>query len=145
MHRWTREARVSRMLGVFDAGRIINEKAARSQLMGGMIWGVSAALHEGLEIEENGRIANGDLAAGTSSRSTPTFPEVDMHFVQHPDTLHNPMGAKGVGEIGTVGMAAAVANAVHAPPASGSGTSRSRSRTCRGWRARRARRSRART
>jgi hypothetical protein len=53
-----------------------------------------------------------------------------MHFVQHPDTLHNPMGAKGVGEIGTVGMAAAVANAVHAPPASRSGTSRSRSRTC---------------
>jgi xanthine dehydrogenase YagR molybdenum-binding subunit len=112
VHRWTREARVSRMLGVFDAGRIINEKAARSQLMGGMIWGVSAALHEGLEIEENGRFANGDLA-GYLVPVNSDIPEVDVHFVQHPDTLHNPVGARGVGEIGTVGMAAAVANAIH--------------------------------
>jgi xanthine dehydrogenase YagR molybdenum-binding subunit len=112
VHRWTREARVSRMLGVFDAGRIINEKAARSQLMGGMIWGVSAALHEGLEIEGNGRPANGDLA-GYLLPVNADIPEVDVHFVQHPDTLHNPVGARGVGEIGTVGMAAAVANAIH--------------------------------
>src|SRR5918992_309410 len=111
VHRWTREARVSRMLGVFDAGRIINEKAARSQLMGGMIWGISAALHEGLEIEENGRLANRDLA-GYLLPVNADIPEVDVHFVQHPDTLHNPIGARGIGEIGTVGMAAAVANAV---------------------------------
>lgn len=111
VHRWTREARVSRMLGVFDAGRIINEKAARSQLMGGMIWGVSAALHEGLEVEENGRFANADLA-GYLVPVNADIPDVDVHFVQHPDTLHNPVGARGVGEIGTVGMAAAVANAV---------------------------------
>jgi xanthine dehydrogenase YagR molybdenum-binding subunit len=100
------------MLGVFDAGRIINEKAARSQLMGGMIWGVSAALHEGLEIEENGRLANGDLA-GYLVPVNADIPEVDVQFVQHADTLHNPLGAKGIGEIGTVGMAAAVANAIH--------------------------------
>jgi xanthine dehydrogenase YagR molybdenum-binding subunit len=112
VHRWTREARVSRMLGVFDAGRIINEKAARSQMMGGMIWGVSAALHEALEVEENGRLANADLA-GYLLPVNADIPEVDVHFVQHPDTLHNPVGARGVGEIGTVGMAAAVANAVH--------------------------------
>ena len=112
VHRWTREARVSRMLGVFDAGRIVNEKAARSQLMGGMIWGVSAALHEGLEIEENGRLANADLA-GYLLPVNADIPEVDVHFVQHPDTLHNPVGARGVGEIGTVGMAAAVANAIY--------------------------------
>jgi xanthine dehydrogenase YagR molybdenum-binding subunit len=111
VHRLTREARVSRMLGVFDAGRIINEKAAHSQLMGGMIWGVSAALHEGLEIEENGRPANGDLA-GYLVPVNADIPEVDVHFVQHPDTLHNPVGARGVGEIGAVGMAAAVANAI---------------------------------
>ncbi|CAM03887.1 xanthine dehydrogenase YagR molybdenum-binding subunit [Saccharopolyspora erythraea NRRL 2338] len=112
VHRWTREARVSRMLGVFDAGRIINEKAARSQLMGGMIWGVSAALHEGLEIEENGRLANGDFA-GYLVPVNADISDVDVHFVQYPDTLHNSVGAKGVGEIGTVGMAAAVANAIH--------------------------------
>ncbi|GAA0537179.1 xanthine dehydrogenase family protein molybdopterin-binding subunit [Saccharopolyspora thermophila] len=111
VHRWTREIRVSRMLGVFDAGRIINEKTARSQIMGGMIWGVSAALHEGLEIEENGRLANGDFA-GYLIPVNADIPEVDVHFVEYPDTLHNAVGAKGLGEIGTVGMAAAVANAV---------------------------------
>jgi xanthine dehydrogenase YagR molybdenum-binding subunit len=112
VHKWTREARVSRMLGVFDAGRIINAKAARSQIMGGMIWGVSAALHEGLEIEASGRIANGDLA-GYLVPVNADIPEVDVHFVQYPDTLHNPVGARGVGEIGVVGMAAAIANAIY--------------------------------
>ena len=112
VHRWTREVRVSRMLGVFDAGRIINPTTAHGQIVGGMIWGVSAALHEGLEIEENGRLANADLA-GYLCRSTPTSREVDVHFVEHPDTLHNSVGAKGIGEIGTVGTAAAVANAIY--------------------------------
>ncbi|GAB3460416.1 xanthine dehydrogenase family protein molybdopterin-binding subunit [Streptomonospora sediminis] len=111
VHQWTREVRVSRMLGVFDAGRIINEQAARSQIMGGMIWGVSAALHEGLEIEENGRLANGDFANYLIPVNA-DIPEVDVTFVQYADTLHNPVGARGVGEIGVVGMAAAVANAV---------------------------------
>jgi xanthine dehydrogenase YagR molybdenum-binding subunit len=112
VHKWTREARVSRMLGVFDAGRIINDKAARSQLMGGMIWGVSAALHEGLEFEANGRLANGDFANYLVPVNA-DIPEVDVHFVEYPDTLHNAVGARGLGEIGTVGMAAAVANAVY--------------------------------
>jgi xanthine dehydrogenase YagR molybdenum-binding subunit len=112
VHKWTREARVSRMLGVFDAGRIINAKTARSQLMGGMIWGVSAALHEGLEIEENGRFANGDFASYLLPVNA-DIPDVDVHLVEYPDTLHNPVGAKGVGEIGTVGVAAAVANAIY--------------------------------
>ncbi|HEX4721206.1 MAG TPA: xanthine dehydrogenase family protein molybdopterin-binding subunit [Pseudonocardiaceae bacterium] len=112
VHRWTREIRVSRLLGVFDAGRILNAQTARSQLIGGMIWGVSAALHEGLEIEANGRLANGDLA-GYLVPVNADIPNVDVHFVQYPDTLHNAVGAKGIGEIGTVGMAAAVANAVH--------------------------------
>lgn len=112
VHRWTREARVSRMLGVFDAGRIINEKTARSQIMGGMIWGVSAALHEGMEIESNGRLANGDFS-GYLLPVNADIPEVGVHFVKYPDTLHNAVGAKGLGEIGTVGMAAAVANAIY--------------------------------
>ena len=112
VHRWTREVRVSRMLGVFDAGRIINAQAARSQIMGGMIWGISAALHEGLEIEESGRFANADLANYLLPVNA-DIPEVDVEFVQYPDTLHNPVGARGLGEISVVGMAAAVANAVH--------------------------------
>jgi xanthine dehydrogenase YagR molybdenum-binding subunit len=112
VHRWTREARVSRLLGVFDAGRIINQQMARSQLIGGMIWGVSAALHEGLEIEENGRLANGDFA-GYLVPVNADIPDIDVHFVEYPDTLHNAVGAKGIGEIGTVGVAAAVANAIY--------------------------------
>jgi xanthine dehydrogenase YagR molybdenum-binding subunit len=112
VHRWTREVRVSRLLGVFDAGRIINQQMARSQLIGGMIWGVSAALHEGLEIEENGRLANGDFA-GYLVPVNADIPDIDVHFVEYPDTLHNAVGAKGIGEIGTVGMAAAVANAIY--------------------------------
>ncbi|GAA1394172.1 xanthine dehydrogenase family protein molybdopterin-binding subunit [Pseudonocardia kongjuensis] len=112
VHRWTREIRVSRMLGVFDAGRIVNEQAARSQIIGGMIWGVSAALHEGLEMDPDGRPANADLA-GYLIPVNADIPEVDVEFVRRPDTLHNPVGARGIGEIGIVGMAAAVANAVH--------------------------------
>ncbi|BBG05501.1 MULTISPECIES: xanthine dehydrogenase family protein molybdopterin-binding subunit [Pseudonocardia] len=112
VHRWTREIRVSRMLGVFDAGRIVNEQASRSQIIGGMIWGVSAALHEGLEIDADGRLANADLASYLIPVNA-DIPEVDVEFVRRPDTLHNPVGARGIGEIGIVGMAAAVANAVH--------------------------------
>jgi xanthine dehydrogenase YagR molybdenum-binding subunit len=100
------------MLGVFDAGRIINDETARSQLSGGMIWGLSAALHEGLEIEQSGRLANGDFASYLLPVNA-DVPEIDVHFVQYPDTLHNALGARGIGEIGTVGVAAAVANAVH--------------------------------
>jgi len=103
---------VSRLLGVFDAGRIINEETARSQLVGGMIWGVAAALHEGLRVEDSGRLADADFA-GYLLPVNADIPEVDVHFVQHPDTLHNPVGAKGIGEIGVVGVAAAVANAIH--------------------------------
>jgi xanthine dehydrogenase YagR molybdenum-binding subunit len=112
VHRWTREARVSRMLGVFDSGRIINQQTARSQIIGGMIWGVSAALHEGLEIERSGRLANGDLASYLLPVNA-DIPPIDVRFVEYPDTLHNPVGAKGLGEIGTVGVAAAVANAIY--------------------------------
>lgn len=112
VHRWTREVRMSRMLGVFDAGRIVHEQAARSQIVGGMIWGVSAALHEGLEIEESGRPANGDFASYLIPVNA-DIPTVDVEFVRYPDTLHNPVGARGLGEIAVVGVAAAIANAVY--------------------------------
>jgi xanthine dehydrogenase YagR molybdenum-binding subunit len=112
VHRWTREIRVSRMLGVFDAGRIVNPAAARNQISGGMIWGASAALLEALEIEDNGRLANADLA-GYLLPVNADVGAVDVHFVEHPDTLLSTVGARGIGEIGMVGMAAAVANAVH--------------------------------
>lgn len=112
VHKWTKEIRVSRMLGVFDAGRIINAAAARNQISGGMIWGVSAALLEGLAIEENGRLANADFASYLLPVNA-DIQEVDVHFIERPDTLLSAVGARGIGEIGAVGMAAAVANAVH--------------------------------
>ncbi|WP_279580031.1 xanthine dehydrogenase family protein molybdopterin-binding subunit [Fodinicola feengrottensis] len=112
VHRLTGEARVSRLLGVFDAGRIINEKLASSQLSGGLIWGVSAALHEGLEIESDGRLANADFASYLLPVNA-DIPAIDVEFVQYPDTLHNAVGARGIGEIGVVGVAAAIANAIY--------------------------------
>ncbi|QRP50064.1 xanthine dehydrogenase family protein molybdopterin-binding subunit [Amycolatopsis sp. FDAARGOS 1241] len=112
VHRLTGETRVSRLLGVFDGGRIINDKLARSQIKGGMIWGVSAALHEALELDPDGRFANGDFA-GYLLPVNADIPEIDVHFVQYPDTFHNAVGARGIGEIATVGVAAAVANAVY--------------------------------
>ncbi|PXY31391.1 xanthine dehydrogenase family protein molybdopterin-binding subunit [Prauserella muralis] len=111
VHRLTREPRVSRMLGVFDGGRVINHQAAYSQLAGGMIWGVSAALHEGFEVERSGRFANADLA-GYLLPVNADIPDIDVHLVEYPDTLHNAVGARGLGEIGTVGVAAAIANAI---------------------------------
>jgi xanthine dehydrogenase YagR molybdenum-binding subunit len=112
VHRLTREVRVSRLLGVFDAGRIINPTAARGQITGGMIWGVSAALHEGLRITDDGRLANADLANYVVAVNA-DIPDIDVEFVEYPDTLSNAIGARGVGEISIVGVAAAVANAIY--------------------------------
>lgn len=112
VHRLTREVRVSRLLGVFDAGRIINPRTARGQLAGGMIWGVSAALHEGIEFDDDGRMSRRDLADYLLPVNA-DIPDVDVQFVEHPDTLLSDLGARGLGEIGIVGVAAAVANAVH--------------------------------
>ncbi|MFD7288361.1 xanthine dehydrogenase family protein molybdopterin-binding subunit [Streptomyces sp. NPDC059863] len=112
VNRWTGEIRVSRALGVMDAGRIVNPKTARSQIMGGMIWGISAALHEGLHMDDSGHFVNGDLANYLVPVNA-DVPEVDVHFLDYPDTRYNPLGSRGIGELGVVGTAAAVANAVH--------------------------------
>ena len=108
----TGEVRVSRMLGVFAAGRIINPKAARSQFIGGMTMGLGMALHEeGVMDREFGGYLNHDLA----QYHVPTcadVADVDAIWLDEPDDQLNPMGSKGIGEIGIVGTAAAVANAV---------------------------------
>jgi xanthine dehydrogenase YagR molybdenum-binding subunit len=108
----TAEVRLRRMLGVFSAGRILNAKTARSQLIGGMIWGVSAALHEdGVVDTRSGAFVNRDLA----SYLVPVhadIPSVDAILLDAPDERANPLGVKGVGELGICGSGAAVANAV---------------------------------
>ncbi len=108
----TGEVRVSRFLGSFDCGRILNPKTARSQFRGGMIMGLGLALMEETEFDErNGRIMNPSLA----EYHVPVHldvPEIDVIWTDIADP-HTPMGARGIGEIGITGVAAAVANAVY--------------------------------
>lgn len=110
----TGEVRVPRMLGVFSVGRIINPRTARSQLLGGMVWGLSAALHEeGVLDPASGAVLNRDLAQYHVAANADVA-DLEAVWLDEEDTLANPMGSKGIGEIGIVGSPAAVANAVHA-------------------------------
>ena len=107
-----RTVRVSRMVGVFGCGRIINPRTARSNMIGGMIWGASFALLEETQIDRpRARMANTNLASYHFSTNA-DIGDVVVEFVDEEDRIVNPIGAKGVGEIGTVGMNAAIGNAV---------------------------------
>jgi xanthine dehydrogenase YagR molybdenum-binding subunit len=104
--------RVRRMVGAFAPGRVLNPKLARSQLMGGMLWGLGQALLEGTHMDpHNGRWANaslGDYLVPVNADA----PDVNVELIEVRDDVVNPLGVKGVGEIGQVGVAAAIANAV---------------------------------
>ncbi|MFE1013925.1 xanthine dehydrogenase family protein molybdopterin-binding subunit [Streptomyces sp. NPDC058794] len=107
----TGEVRVRRMLGIFAAGRIVNPLTARNQLVGGMIWGVSMALHEeAVRDRATGGLYAPDLA-GYHVATHADVGDIDADWVDDHDP-DDPVGIKGVGEIGIVGAAAAVANAV---------------------------------
>ncbi|MFE0891704.1 xanthine dehydrogenase family protein molybdopterin-binding subunit [Streptomyces rochei] len=107
----TGEVRVRRMLGIFAAGRIVNPLTARNQLVGGMIWGISMALHEeAVRDRATGGLYAPDLA-GYHVATHADVGDVDADWVDDHDP-DDPVGIKGVGEIGIVGAAAAVANAV---------------------------------
>ena len=107
------EIRVTRVVNVFDIGRILNPKTARSQILGGVTMGIGMALHEHtIADSRTGRILNADLA----EYHVPVhadIPVFDVHFLDIPDTHINPLGVRGVGEIGITGVAAAIANAVY--------------------------------
>jgi len=112
VHAQTREIRVPRLVGAFAAGRIVNPKAAKSQLMGGQIWGVSAALREATEIDRRAaRYYNDDLAEYLI-RVNADIQQVTTIMLPERDTKVNELGIKGIGELGNVGLNAAVANAV---------------------------------
>jgi xanthine dehydrogenase YagR molybdenum-binding subunit len=110
---YTGEARVRRMLAVCDAGRILNPKAARSQVIGAMTMGVGAALMEELAVDKRfGYFVNHDLA----SYEVPVhadIPHQEVIFLDYPDDKSSPMKAKGVGELGLCGVGAAIANAIY--------------------------------
>jgi xanthine dehydrogenase YagR molybdenum-binding subunit len=113
IHRLTREIRTPRLVGAFAAGHIMNPRTARSQLMGGMIWGVSSALHEATEIDRrNARYVNDNLADYMIPVNA-DVQDVEVILVPERDDSVNPAGVKGIGELGNVGTAAAVANAVY--------------------------------
>jgi xanthine dehydrogenase YagR molybdenum-binding subunit len=106
------QVRVRRLVGAFAAGRIINPHLARSQLFGGMIWGVSFALHEAAEHDpRTGRSMNADLA-GYHIPVNADVPSVEALLVHEDDPYVNQLGVKGVGEIGITGTVGAVANAI---------------------------------
>jgi xanthine dehydrogenase YagR molybdenum-binding subunit len=108
----TAEVRLRRMLGVFAAGRIFNAKTARSQLIGGMTFGVSSVLHEEALVEPgSGAFLNHDLA-GYLLPVHADIPAIDAVLLENFDDKANVLGAKGVGELGNCGANAAVANAV---------------------------------
>jgi xanthine dehydrogenase YagR molybdenum-binding subunit len=104
--------RVTRMLGAFAPGRVINPKLVRSQLMGGMLWGLGQALLEGNRMDpRRGRWGASNLAEYLVPVNADA-PEVTVELIEVDDRGVNPLGVKGVGEIGQVGVAAAIANAV---------------------------------
>jgi xanthine dehydrogenase YagR molybdenum-binding subunit len=112
VHSRTREIRTPRVVSAFAAGTIVNPKTAHSQFMGGAIWGLSSALHEATEIDlGHARYVNHNLADYRIPVNA-DVPSIEIIMVEEQDERVNPLGIKGIGEIGIVGMNAAVANAV---------------------------------
>jgi xanthine dehydrogenase YagR molybdenum-binding subunit len=112
INRWTHEIRVPRLVGAFAAGHIMNPRTARSQLMGGLIWGMSSALHEATEIDERyARYVNDNLADYLVPVNA-DVPSVEVILLPEQDDHINPAGVKGIGELGNVGTNAAICNAI---------------------------------
>ena len=109
----TGEVRVERMLGVFSAGRILNAKTARSQCLGGMTFGIGAALTEELVHDpRNGKVVNRDLGEYHVPVNA-DIPQIEVEFLDERDVHANPIHAKGIGELGISGAGAAIANAIY--------------------------------
>ncbi len=105
--------RLNRFVGAYDAGRIINPKTARSQAIGGIIWGVGQALFEQSETDPVlGRFLNRNYS-GYLVPTNADIPELDVLFVGEFDEEASPLGAKGLGELTAVSVAPAIANAVY--------------------------------
>ena len=105
--------RVTRVVNAVAAGRIINTKTAASQIMGSVVWGIGMALHEETLVDHTfGRVMNANIAEYHVPVNA-DVQDIKVFFVDEPDSTVNPLGIKGVGEIGIVGVAAAVANAVY--------------------------------
>ncbi len=113
VHADTGQVEVRRLLGVFAAGRIVNPRTARSQFLGGMTMGLSMALHEESVVDHRyGHVVNHDLAEYHIATNA-DVQSLEAHWLDEHDPHVNPLGTKGIGEIGIVGTAAAIANAAY--------------------------------
>jgi xanthine dehydrogenase YagR molybdenum-binding subunit len=112
INRWTREIRVPRLFGAFAAGHIMNPRTARSQLMGGLIWGMSSALLEATELDEHSARYINDNLADYLVPVNADIPDVQVIMLSERDDEVNPAGVKGLGELANVGTNAAVCNAI---------------------------------
>src|SRR5882757_2145701 len=113
VYRDTGEVRVRRMLGVFAAGRILNAKTARSQMIGGMTWGIGSALMEENIVDlRYGSFVNQDLASYHVAVNADVG-TMDVVFLHEDDPHGSPLGSKGIGELGICGAGAAIMNAIH--------------------------------
>jgi xanthine dehydrogenase YagR molybdenum-binding subunit len=105
--------RVTRVVDAVAAGRILNLKTAHSQVMGGVVWGIGMALHEETLFDHHfGRVMNANIAEYHVPVNADVH-DIEVIFVDEPDEIINPLGIKGLGEIGIVGVAAAIANAIY--------------------------------
>ena len=112
IHRLTYEIRVPRLVGAFACGRILNERTTLVQLRGGMVWGLSSALLEALEMDLRlGRVINTNMAEYAMPVNA-DVQQVEAILIPEDDGEVNPLGLKGGGEIGIVGVAAAISNAI---------------------------------
>jgi xanthine dehydrogenase YagR molybdenum-binding subunit len=112
INRWSHEIRVPRLVGAFAAGHIMNPRTARSQLMGGLIWGMSSALLESTELDERyARYVNDNLADYLVPVNADA-PRVEVILISEQDDHINPAGVKGLGELANVGTNAAICNAI---------------------------------
>jgi xanthine dehydrogenase YagR molybdenum-binding subunit len=112
IHALTREIRVPRIVGAFAAAHVMNPRTARSQYMGGMIWGIGSALHEATEIDrKRARYVNDNLADYLIPVNA-DVEQMEIILVPEQDSFVNPAGVKGLGELANVGTAAAISNAV---------------------------------
>jgi xanthine dehydrogenase YagR molybdenum-binding subunit len=107
------EVSVSRFLGVYDTGRILNAKTGRSQFIGGIVWGIGMALMEETHYDQvHGRVVNSNLADYLVPVNG-DVPRIEVRYIDKPDSRIDSLGARGIGEIGITGAAAAIANAVY--------------------------------
>ncbi|MHA6626284.1 xanthine dehydrogenase family protein molybdopterin-binding subunit [Pseudonocardia sichuanensis] len=111
VNRYTGETRVNRYTSVFDVGRVLSARTARNQFVGGIVWGIGGALLESNPLEESGRFAAGNLGDYLVAVNA-DIPPIDVSWLDYTDTAFSSAGARGLGELGTVGSAAAVGNVV---------------------------------